>query len=348
MKLAFFIDSLFRGAGTERIATSVANALCKKGYEVEFVVFSESVDSYFKVDSQIEISSLRSNFFQKKRTIGKLRDYLRKYKPEYLICVAVQMSVIGIPACIGLPTKVITWEHFQLHASSSIKGYIMRLFSAVLSYKHIVLTQSDRVDYPYLFRNKVIAIPNFPVINPTSLAKLDSNIVLAVGRLEKQKGFDLLLEAWTKVVQQNKQWKLCIVGSGMEKNSLEKLMEERCLNSFVSLVPATKNIAKYYEQATLLVVSSRFEGLSMVLLEAKSFGLPLVAFACPHGPKEIIRNGIDGVLVSNGNKEELASSLLMLMGNRKQLKEMGREAYTDYQQRWCERVIIEEWVKILK
>jgi glycosyltransferase involved in cell wall biosynthesis len=152
--------------------------------------------------------------------------------------------------------------------------------------------------------------------NPNSLdspqvndIKFREKTVLAVGRLSYQKGFDLLIEAWNKVGAHEEGWKLQIVGSGEEDEKLYRLVKNLNLDSSLEFIPATKNIEQYYPKASFFVLSSRYEGYPLVLVEAMGFSLPCIAFDCKTGPREIIGNHKDGLLVETGNVTELAEQI---------------------------------------
>ena len=172
---------------------------------------------------------------------------------------------------------------------------------------------------------------------------MESNILLAVGRLENQKGFDLLLQAWKKAFPSVSNWTLHIVGSGSLKERLIKQAEMLGIKASVIFKEATMDIAKVYQQASCLVMSSRFEGLPMVLIEAKMAGLPCVSFDCPNGPAEVIRDGIDGYLVPAEDVDTLASRLIDLLNDRNMLKKMGKLAYKDACRRFSTQAIEEKW-----
>jgi len=247
---------------------------------------------------------------------------------------------------LRLKIKHIGWEHFNLFAGSKI-GFIWRLLSTKLVDTTIVLTNADKKNYLKYVNSKIKCIPNFSTINIKKQSSIDSNTIVAVGRLEYQKGFDLLLEAWKKISNRISPWNLLIVGSGSKYNELMEFIKKNNLEDTVTLQPATPNISMIYEQASILVMSSRFEGLPMVLIEAKMAGLPCISFNCPNGPNEVIRNNIDGYIIENGNINQLSERLLEATKDRNTLKEMGKEAYKDAQIRFSQEAIKKEWNNLL-
>lgn len=346
--IVFFIDSLSKGAGTERITVDVANALVRKGFLVEFVLLDSNKNSFFLLDSQIQTHSIHSSFSQKRKSIVALRRFLKTNKPDYLINVAFQMAMISLWACIGLRCKIVTWDHFFLKAGS-FWGYSMRLFSALLGYRQIVLTETDRLNYPIFLRHNVLCIPNFTSLNPARLhSALTVKTVLSVGRLTSCKGFDLLIEAWKTVAVIHPDWSLKIAGGGDDKEKLNDLITKYDLSASVSILPPTKDVLSLYLSSSLYVLASRFESFGLVLIEAKSCGIPVVAFDCPYGPCNIVKDGIDGILVKPENVKILADRISYMISDDKLRKRMASAAIFDYEQNWSEEAILTKWQELLR
>lgn len=341
-RVFFLIESLINPAGTERIASDVVNSLFEAGLDVTFVVLSVSVESYYELNSGIHVFTLDTPFTNRMRATIKLRELLKKESPDFLVNVGVPMGQISLPAAWGLKTKIIGWEHFNLHAGSKL-GYFWRLLAAKLCYKTVVLTQKDRTDYLEKIDANIVCIPNFITRFIDSKSSLESKIVLSVGRLTSQKGYDLLLQAWQKVIKRIPDWKLQIVGSGNDGRELKLQAADLGVLDSVLFIPATNNVEQYYEQASLYVMSSRFEGMPMVLMEAKMHGLPCVSFACPNGPDEIIRNRVDGLVVELGDINALAEAILELIRDKNKLEKFGERAKEDALQRFTKEAAVEKW-----
>lgn len=347
MKLFFLIESLQKAAGTERIATDVVNALYEKtGWDISFITMSANTESYFKVNDRIRILSINSDIKHPIQAIRSLRKLIKQNQPDYIINVATVMSRFSIPAAMFTSTKVITWEHFNLFAGS-IFGYLWRVCSAAFSHKTIVLTHKDRLSYPKLLHKKVQTIYNFPTPTEEAPSELTSNIAISVGRLTSQKGFDMLLNVWKKVYQKNKEWKLYIVGNGDDEEKLKQQAKNLGIDQCVSFIPATPKIIELYKQASLYIMSSRFEGLPLVLIEAKQLGLPCISFDCPNGPSEVIRRGTDGDLIPLGNETKMAESILTLIDDRNKIKEYGKAARKDVKERFSKDKIATDWIHAL-
>lgn len=204
--------------------------------------------------------------------------------------------------------------------------------------KFVVLTHEDLKQWTEL--NNVIVIPNFIKQLPENISTCENKQVIALGRYTEQKGFDLLLQSWKIVEAKHPDWRLDIYGSGNHL-SYQKLADSYLLSK-VTCHPAVSDIESIYANASIYVLSSRYEGFGMVLIEAQSYGLPVVSFNCPCGPKDIISEA-SGILVENGNIQELANGIITLIEDEVKRIDMGKSGISNVA-RFRINEIMNNWV----
>lgn len=350
MKICFFIYNISNAGGSERVTILIANELKKRGYNVSILSIC-GIESFYEINKDIPIEVIyknKHNINSKNKYFNILRKaykYHKYNKTDIVIDVFTSRSLISIPLKLVLKLKNISWEHFNYSARIGLNP-VARKLACKYSNKIITLTKEDIL----LFKedNKVKASMDY-IYNPNpfenaKVSSLNNNNIVSVGRLNRQKGYDMLLDAWS-IVEKNSNFKLVIVGDGEEKENLKKQVQELNLKN-VSFTGITNDVTEIYLNSCLYVSSSRFEGLPMCMIEAQSFGLPLVSFKCKTGPSEIIRDRITGYLVENGNCKELAEKILELIKDRDKLKEMAVKSKAD-SSRFNMDAIIDKWEMII-
>ena len=355
MRIVLFCESLINRAGIERMTVELAKLLSEdnKIYIVTIEKFN-SVSSPYAVPDNIPVVSLNTKFgksfknfnFLNISTIRRFRKFCKEIQPDYVITVATPLIRISAPALLNLNIKNIGWEHFNLHAGSKI-GSLYKLLSTWMVNKTVVLTQKDAADFKKFLSPGIICIPNFTSIGENEYSPIDNKVLLAVGRHSYQKGFDLLLKAWA--LSKPVGWTLRIVGNGELKSQNIKLAKSLGIAESVEFKDSTSDISAEFLSSSCFVLSSRFEGLVLVLIEAKMMGLPSICFDCPNSPREVIQNNIDGWLVKPESVSDLADMIsLRLSGEMSYLKKAGRAARNDALQRYSKIAVGSSWRSLLK
>ena len=188
----------------------------------------------------------------------------------------------------------------------------------------VVLTHEDAAFWPEL--NNVTVIPNPTSFFPDMVSDCSRKQVIAAGRYVAQKGFDRLISAWQKVADKHPDWELKIYGDGWLREQLQQQIIELKLAESCFLEHSVSDIAAKFQESSIFVLSSRYEGFGLVIIEAMSCGLPVVAFTCHCGPRDIISEEVDGLLVAEGDIEGLAEKINLLIEREELRKEMGKAA----------------------
>jgi glycosyltransferase involved in cell wall biosynthesis len=212
-----------------------------------------------------------------------------------------------------------------------------------------VLSEDDRRTYEEALppgRPPIVYIPNAVPRLEGGLADPSSRVVVAAGRLTPQKGFDRLIPAFAQVVERHPEWKLRIFGSGAKRNALEKLVAKHDVSENVRLMGRTSDLGGEFAKASIFALSSRFEGMPMVLLEAMSQRLPVVSFDCPTGPRQLITSGENGLLVPNGDVDAFAAALLEVIEDDEKRARMADAALASAR-RYDLDVVGRQWAELL-
>lgn len=211
--------------------------------------------------------------------------------------------------------------------------------------KFVVLTHEDSGYWGNL--SNIEVIPNAALSLGKGYSDVSHKRIIAVGRLDYQKGFDRLIQAWG-MIQQRKEyidWKLDIFGQGEWHDMLQRMIDERGVSNRTRIYPPTSNIGEEYAKSSLLVMTSNYEGFPMVMIEAMACGLPVISFDYQCGPKDIIRHGENGFLVSNGDIASLADAMMKVMDDetyRKYLSENAKKIVMTY----SEDTVMNQWLTL--
>lgn len=370
MKIVYIYKSMVLLAGMERILSNKMNLLAEQyDYEIIFVTYEQGNNPIsFQLSPKIKHHNLDYKFYQRyKYGFIKRNLYLYKMKklfqkelshlftsinPDIIITTTYEYHLLDNIYKSYPKAKFILESHVAKETemtSSHITLPILHQFAQLWDFRMkqyinkfnciVTLTSKDKASWEK-FKN-VIVIPNM-ITYPLDITHTPSKRIISVGRLNHQKGFDILIDVWKSIANKYPDWSIHIYGDGELKESLLEQISKYGLTNSIFIHPATSDIYKKYQEHEFYIMTSRYEGFGLVLVEAMSYGLPCISFDCPCGPSEIITNNIDGFLVSQGNKEDLAHKIEFLIGNHTQRYDMGNHARIN-SKRFCSNNIIQSW-----
>lgn len=339
MKVTLVIYGL-SGGGAERVMSILANYWAKIGWDVTLIMLvPPTKQPFYLLNNRIQIRSLgiAEKSSSKLNAIGNtwrrvkvLRQEIIASQPDVVISFMNAVNVYNILACWGLNIPTIVCEHTYPGSTDANKIWQMLM---KWSYRHAdivtVLTQNAVPFYPPASGYRTIVMPN-PVLTPDPIGVterlLPERSLIAVGRLDPRKGFDLLMKAFHRLQPKYPDWQLTILGEGDLRPELEQLRSQLQLTERVRMPGSVNNVRDYLAQAELFVVSSRVEGFPMGLCEAMACGLPVIATDCLSGPRDIIQDGIDGMLVRTEDLDALAAGLDALMSDSTKRQQLAQNA----------------------
>ena len=335
-----------RRGGTERMTAWLASALCTD-HEVHILSLNLHVgEVFFSLAEQVRHAAVHSGKTFAK--IGEIRRYIKKNGIETVINVDTGMGYIGILAAIGTKTSVITWEHSNYYNNwnSRIFPYLRR-FAACHSDAMVVLTEQDKRNYTETIRRcvPVTVIPN-PAERHEYTYDTQLKTILSAGLLGKIKRFELIVPIAEKVFAKHPDWIWILCGDGSERENLENAVQNAGLADRIRLAGSVSDMEVQYRSAAMYVLTSEMEGLPMVLLEAKSYGLPIVSFDIQTGPGDIVRDGVNGYLVKSGNTDAMAEKICQLIENAELRKQFSDNAALDMD-KFDEERIVGQWEKLI-
>lgn len=370
------VPSMYNPGGMERILTEKLNILAEK-YNYNIIIVTTDQNSkpfYFELSKKITIVNFDLNFnedfnsnyyikfIETKKKIKKykilLLDLLKIHKID--ICISTGGKELEFFQSLNVSCKKILEIHF---AKSFRKQFLLARNSSLISKmignfrnwqlirqtqkldKVVVLTKNDEAEWKKT-HNNVVQIYNFTTISSDKSIDYNNKVVIAVGRLDAQKGFDLLLDAWILAKSKMELWQLHIYGQGEWQDMLTEKIKENQLQKNVFLKGVTTNIKSKFEESSIFAFTSRYEGFGLVLAEAMSLGLPAIAFNCKQGPSEILSKK-SGFLVDLYDVRKFSEYLVLLSQNNELRQKMGEEA-KKVSLKFSQYEIMSQWDLLLK
>lgn len=360
MNVCLTIANISRIGGEERMCSILANELANRGYNVTVVSQNNYwwQKPFFKIGRDVKLRSMKRTLcewllcrilIKYDYPTWKYKHILKRNRIQLVIDVDTERSLDTVKAVEETDIRTISWEHFCYKRFSEQETSVRILNCLRNKIDHlVVLTKADYrnfVEYGNIPVSKISQIYNPSPITESEYIPHSSKRVLSMGRLESQKGIDLLLKAWSIIENDVSDWTLEIVGDGSQKELLRLQSVSLGLKNVI-FSPFTDNSKEKYLDASVFVFPSRYEGLGLSLLEALNMSLPVVAFDCPNGPDEIIVDGVNGYLVPLGNVELFADKLLDVIKNDSLRNSLSHNALRTVKQFSVES-IIDEWEKLI-
>lgn len=357
-RVALVISSLACG-GAERVMSQLANAWSERGIEVSLLTWSSaSEQDFYPLDPgvsrvRVAVPDRERQSFGKTvrnlRTAWALRRELRRIKPQAVLSFMDATNVLCVIACAGLGARLVIAERTDPGANAGLPAIWRSARRYLYRYADVVTAQTARAAQ-WLEREchtPVQVIPNYirPMPAPASLADR-SLVVLCVGRLVDEKGFDRAIDAFARVVTRHPAWRLDILGSGPQLQALQAQAARLGVLESVHFHGTVDNVPDWMERVSIVLAPSRFEGFPNALLEAMAMGVACLSTDCPSGPAELIQHRVNGLLVNNGDDEALAQSLDELMADALLRQSLGKRAM-DVRQTYALEGILPRWSRAL-
>lgn len=356
-RIALLLPDITARRGLERATTNLANALVAAGWPVRLIsVFSKDAPPAYSLDSRIDLIHLglprdvTSNVQRLLKLTQTLRHLEKPTRDADVVVAAEGMLSVnaGLLKRLRPRQTVIAWEHLLSELDPPVFRRIRRLVYPALD-AVVVLNEHERRSFESWGLRRVVRIPNVNTFSDVSAADYEQPRMITVGAhtADRVKGFDRLIEQAAPTLQAHPEWSVVIVGRDVPGPELRGLAQAHGVGRQVELLPAVADIAEKYRRASFMVMASRHETLPMVLLEAKAHGLATLAYDVPHGPREMIRDGVDGFLVPDGDTELFVRRLEQLVTSAPLRRQLG-EAAADSAGHYSAEAIAAQWRPLIE
>jgi glycosyltransferase involved in cell wall biosynthesis len=359
MRLTLVIWGL-RSGGAERVLCRLANCWVERSHEVTLLTLYPG-ESFYQLDKRVRhvalgVDSASYNLLEALRAnavkLLALRKAIAVSGPDVVVSFLDTTNILTLFATLAMRAPVIVSERIDPFHNNELPRMwrLLRRVSYPLAAKVVVQTQAVLARMKPMLGKIVTTIPN-PVVDPGArhrshdASSVERQWVIGMGRLTEQKGFDLLLEAFAQIADKHVDWSLRILGDGPAFASLEQQIRNLGLEGRALLLGRISDPFPLLAESSLFVMSSRFEGFPNALCEAMACGLPVISFDCPSGPSEIIRNGVDGILLPKEDISALAETMDSLMSDRDKRKSLAAHSPEIIQRFGLERVL-DEWEQL--
>lgn len=354
-KICFFSGDITRSGGTEHVAVRLANSLREDpAYDICVISLTEQQkELFYPLHPEIARYRLGEKWINPGAgylpLIGKLRKLLKDMQIDIIIDIDIVLDVLAIPATRGLKTRVVSWEHFTADFELSVLYRKMILkYSIKRSDYVVVLTDGDLKEYQNRLgrKHKICRIYN-PVAYRLDKETEKKKIILTVGRLVQEKGIEYIKKVSLQILERYPEWQWILLGDGAERKNLEQFITDNNLQNRLILKGNVENVDEYLQQASILVVTSRYEGLGLSMLEARAMKVPCVSFDVKMGPRELIHHEIDGYLVQPFDCNEMTEKIEILINNPELRNQFAEKAFLHMEEFRLDK-ITKQWKEILE
>ena len=361
------VISTLRGGGGERVAVTLANEWADRGLAVEIVTL-DGPDSTpaFDLSPAVRLSRLgvwgaTSSIWQaissNLRRIFAVREVLKSRSPKVVISFLSRTSVTTLMANFGVRLPLIVSEHSvpDMHPTGKLWQYI-QAYTYPMALAVVVPGSGVAKKFGAKVAENTVVIANPVLFSVNEHESASGNIVctkkcqvVAVGRLEEVKGFDLLLESFSLAIKACDNLTLTIWGEGSQRSNLERKCDELGLKAVCNFPGFSEKIHEEYVPKSIFVLSSRYEAFPVALLEAMAAGMAVVSVDCPVGPSEIISNNVNGILVSDSkSSQKLADAIVALAGNPSKRGQLGEAAKACVREKYSVANIVDSWDSLVE
>ena len=353
MNIAFLVHDIHFGGGGERVTANMANYFAAKGDQVNIVSIStRKTVNVFQINTLVHIDYLNidpdssNNLIRKIQSVFAVKKYFERISdPIFILGIGTYPTLLAALLPKHKNQIKIGCQHGSFASVKYLWSFLRRLFWRRLN----MVVSLTGYDVPKLLKlNKnVCVIPNSVSFFPELPAALQNKTILSIGRIDYPKGYDLLLKVFGPFCLLYQDWNLRIIGDGPLRKTIEATIKREGLTGRVSILPSTDKIIEEYLNASVFVMTSRTEGLPMVLLEAQACGLPIVAFDCETGPSEIVTNGENGYLIADYNIEKMSQQLSELAADFDKRRKFGENARNNVSRFFPDQVFT-QWEKLFE
>lgn len=308
--------------GAERTLIAVANHMARRGDVVNIATLTAAeVPLFYEIDPGVSLArlnvarnstSLYQRFSSNLSRVAVIRKHLREFNPDLVLCFLTSVNALGLLATRGMDVPVIISERQVVEAVGDGRRWKVAMRALYRFAARLVVPSKGMTNYYLGHGVPVQVIPN-PAPDAEPRIPQSPLKLIAAGRLSPEKGFDLLLDSFQKVVHAEPHATLTIYGEGICEGELRRQAEQLGISGSVTFAGVVSDLRSALQDGSMLLLTSRHESFANVLVEAMSCGLPVVSFDCPHGPADIIRDGEDGLLVPAGDTDAFADAVLRLI-----------------------------------